>query len=834
MNTSRLLSNEFGDRYLYEVNRNTFARIGANSQFQRAFGESFTTPDTLHIIVGTDSGLLTRFVHGLDRPEGSKYLFIELPDLIPIIRPLIEKFVDDEHIVLSTPEQWQTDLQRLNVADYVHNNSLRVHASLGVADGFLEDYQALKNSVQQTLDGIVWSLQQRLGHPVFIATQIQNLVYNRTPAIRLRDSFAGKTAVVLGGGPSLDEFLPWVSRHREQLLVIAVSRVSRRLVEAGIYPHIVVTVDPSQMSFEVSREMLTLPPDTLLVNAYHASPKLLGQWPGRSVYLGKRYPWKDRKEVENAAAVGPTVTNAAIETAVLLGVRHIILGGVDLCHDRHGYTHAKGSVEHELGPRPASLDIEIPTNDGGTATTTPDFYNAMLSIQGQARQAAALGVEILNPAPGAAHMEAVRHVAMDALPLTSLERPATEIIAEHLGKETSAERLADYQNLTQSLARVNGRIRAMIKLAEDALDCNARLFGRKGKPADFRYKKRMDKIERQLDRKYKDLAGLVKLFSARAFLRMPPSDREWSNEELEQAGITYYTAYRDNARNLLALFEAAQEYVTFAIAEESDRPDMAALAKHWLEHDIPGRARVWRRLHPDTDERLDQRARAELDRLDAAFQTQLLEQDTLHRKQLAQSFDLSGIRARLHLLHTRQDLQGLERLRRQLTPLDGPQAKELAVLASGYIALLRDTRETAFTQFAQLIDLAQQNMGEDAPNPRLEDALCNMATIALDLGQNEQALLILETLNELSPNYLPQFGELLRLTGHIPEAETLYSEHLENHPDDAVTMLALGRLYQEQGAQESARMAFQHILARDPANEDARTLLGQMESSSSP
>ena len=35
------------------------------------------------------------------------------------------------------------------------------------------------------------------------------------------------------------------------------------------------------------------------------------------------------------------------------------------------------------------------------------------------------------------------------------------------------------------------------------------------------------------------------MFSARAFLHMPPSDREWTDDEIEQAGKTYYTAYRD-------------------------------------------------------------------------------------------------------------------------------------------------------------------------------------------------------------------------------------------------------------------------------------------------
>lgn len=834
MNTARFLSNAFGDRYLYEVNRNTFARIGAVAQFQRAFGEDFARPDTLHIVIGTDSGLLPRYLCALDRPPGSRYLFIELPELMPLIRQQTAACEDAEDIILTTPDQWQEALQGLNLADYIHTDSVRVRESLGATDAFLEDYLELSNTIQQQLEALLWSYTQRLGHPLFIATQIHNLVHNRVPAITLKDSFAGRSALVLGGGPSLDAILPWARDHQDEILIIAVSRISRRLIEFGLRPHIVVTVDPNQMSFEVSREMLLLDPDTLLVNAYHASFKLLSQWPGRSVYLGNRYPWREASEPDNIGATGPTVTNAAIELATLLGIRQIILGGVDLCHDSQGYTHARGSIEHELGPRPAARDIEVETNAGGQATTTPDFYNAMLSIQGQAQQASQLGIEIINPAPGAARMQDVRHLPLEQIDYHPLSRPPGQALAECLGPETPAERLEHYRELSRATARVNGRLRAMIRLAEEGLDANARLFGRKGKPADFRFKKRMDKIERQLDRKYKDLAGLVKMFSAKAFLRMPPSDREWTDEELEQAGITYYTAYRDNARHLLELVELAQEDIELAIAEESDPPHIPTLAEHWREHDTPGRARVWRHRHPRVAANLDPGDITRLDRLDGEFQQQIQSRETLHQRLLRQSQDINAVRSRLHMLYQRQDRQAIAQLRSQLEQLDDPQAAELAILASGYLALLDQSPQTAFEHFARLIELAQTGCDDGAPNPRLEDALCNMATIAMDQDEHQKALLILETLAELSPNYIPQFGELLRLTGHYPEAEAVYSDYLRDHPDDLSIMLSLGRLYQEQGAHDSARVAFEHILARDPANESARVLLDQLESHATP
>ena len=104
--------------------------------------------------------------------------------------------------------------------------------------------------------------------------------------------------------------------------------------------------------------------------------------------------------------------------------------------------------------------------------------------------------------------------------------------------------------MRRELAQAHKRLREIIKLANEALACNDGLFGRGGKPADFRHKRRMDKIEHRLDTRLSGFSEIVRMFSAQAFLHMPPSDREWTDDEIEQAGKTYYTAYLDNAETL--------------------------------------------------------------------------------------------------------------------------------------------------------------------------------------------------------------------------------------------------------------------------------------------
>ena len=348
-----------------------------------------------------------------------------------------------------------------------------------------------------------------------------------------------------------------------------------------------VTIDPSPMSFDISREMLTMSPDIVLAWVNHAVPSLVTQWPGRSVYMGARLPWKSRNEADNLRVEGPTVTHAGIQLALEMGISRIILGGVDLCHDRQGNDYASGSNEREQGPRPPGMDIEVTTNAGFTTTTTPGFYNGIRGLEALAQKARARGARIVNPAAGAARMEGVDYTPIEGITPDPVDNTPLDTLHGLIHGDDPASRTENIRSMQRELARANGQIRRIEALTREALECNDKLFGRQGKPGDFKYKKRMDKIERQLDREHKDLSVLVRLFCARDLLHMPPSDREWTDEEIEQAGYTYYAAYQANALELLRLVEAAQERLDTALIEESQDPDIDRLVAQWEKTTCP-------------------------------------------------------------------------------------------------------------------------------------------------------------------------------------------------------------------------------------------------------
>jgi tetratricopeptide (TPR) repeat protein len=834
MQTLNFFANSFGDRYLYEVNRGVFDRLGAESVFRQRFGERLLRKDTLTIIIGTDSGALVRYVQQRGIPEGSRYLFLELDGLLPVIMQELGEDPIDERIHIAGAGGLAEKLREIRFSDYAAIGAVELVESIGAIDAYLPEYRQAVAEIRQQLDAILWAYNCQLSNPTFLRCQLQNLVEEQVPAAVLRGRFAGRTALLLGGGPSLDAILPWAQAHRDRLLIFAVSRVCRRLLDAGLTPHVVVSIDPTELSFDISKELLLLDPRVLFAHANHVTYQLLGQWHGRSVYLDRRFPWDNKLDIPNVTAAGPTVTNTAFALAQAMGFSRILFGGIDLCHSSEGFSHARGSNERDAGPRLGGTGMRARTNAGNQAETTPDFFNAIQAFGAQASAARQAGIEIVNPAPDAAAIAGVAFEPLESLRLEEAVQDPFEQLHACLPADTAELRRANLRSMQRELARANGRLRKVVALADQALECNAGLFGRNGKSADFKHKRRMDKIERQLDTRLNDLSTIVRMFSSRAFLHMPPSDREWTDDEVEQAGKTYYGAYRENAREVLRLVEQAQSRVEAALIEEDQSPDFARLLQQWHDDGVPGRGRVWLQRHPDAAEGLPADIRGRFEAQRAEFEALLARRDTTHARKVRAQVSLTPVRAKLQVLFKERNESELNRLLGQLETLgpDRPEASQLIELARGYLAELAQQPEQAFAHYAALLDLVRDELGsgvEEAPSPRLEDALQRMSMIAITLNWHEQALLILETLAGLAPAYAPQYAEMLRLTGHVQAAVGVYTDYLSKAPGDHVVMLRLGRLYQSMGVHEAARTAFDYVVKNDPENKAARALLEQIE-----
>ena len=824
----------FDEQVLFEVNRQAFHRTSSGAFYQRHFGNRFDAEDTLFVIIGTDSGLLPRWLLQRDPAAGSRYLFIELPAIIDAVRSKTAGLFEDERFALGTTDDWAELQKRYRLDEYLYLDRVMLVESVGASDAHLTEYRSLSHEAGDQLSTHRHNVRLRLGNQMFIRRQLENLADNLWPAAHLKDCLEGRAAVVVAGGPSLDELLPWLGQNRERVAVIAVSRVCRQLLQAGLPPDVVVSVDPQDISFDISKEMMRLPPQTLFVNAYHASPLLVGQWQGPAAYCGHKFPWKSNAKVDNLAAVGPTVTNAALALAVYVGCKTVVLAGVDLCFGRDGHTHASGSNERLAGPKLGVIDQRIMTNGGWLADTKSNLMLAAANLAQQAAAASRLGCRLVNPAPAAARIEHIEHVPLQEISLPPPAEAALQTLLRALPQDTRESRSAVLDETARELARGNGRLRQILHLIDEALECNARLHSGANRSGDFKFKKRMDGIERKLDRQFAEPTAVIKNFAAAAFLRLlrPGRSGEWSRDELEDWGGRYYRTYRAAAEKLLNHVEAAQQRVRARLAELDASPDIGLLTAQWEADRTPGRARLLLRALTDggaTGAAPDPRLQA----LDDEFERILDEQDTAQARHClaTREMRMGNVRSKLLYLFDRRDSEELTRLARYLVEESDDAAKDLRELALGYLAELEDRSDEALQHYQRIVDIAADNLGEDGlqqDDPRLEDALRRMSFIALQRGDAGNAVGVLDVLAALSPAYEPQYADALRLAGRLEDAVHVYTAYLERVPEDLVTMLKLGRLFHDAGVAESARWACEYVLAKDPANGDARRLRDQL------
>jgi hypothetical protein len=173
--------------------------------------------------------------------------------------------------------------------------------------------------------------------------------------------FDGMPAVVLAGGPTLDDALPLLPRIAERAVLVSVNTPLAACLAAGVHPDLVVVVDPQYWASRYLdwtsgfRGWIVAEPST--------HPRALRRRTNRVFIASSLFPLGERLE----SAVGPkgklgaggSVSTAAWDLARLMGARPIHAAGLDL-----GFpglrTHCRGTffaeVRRASGTRTAPLE----------------------------------------------------------------------------------------------------------------------------------------------------------------------------------------------------------------------------------------------------------------------------------------------------------------------------------------------------------------------------------------------------------------------------------------------------------------------------------------------
>lgn len=821
--TSTLKTNVFGDRYLYNISRGSFDRISAQAIFDAEFSKSLLLEDALNIIIGTDSGLLPKYIQQQGIPVGSRYIFIEPEQVLEQLHQ--HQLLDDlpPEIVCTTVSQWEDHANIFKIKEYSYINGVKLFNAICTQQAVLDDYAELSWQLSETLHILHFRYNTAIGCESFIVRQLENIAENILPVTLLANAYQGKTVIILAGGPSLTTAFPWLLDNQHKLVIFSVSRISRQLITAGIEPDFIFSVDPQDENIDVSKEMFLFSNKTIFINSYHVQAALLNQWQGKSLYMGPRLSWKSDLNIDNRGGVGPTVSNSALSMAHYFGFSKILLAGFDVCYTKDGITHATGSDEQLAGPKYDLIPLQVETYSGELRPTSHGFATLLSALSQQAEIITADHCEIINLAPFAAKVEHITHIPTSEMVLPDLQTNDLTCTKQLIPQLTYIALNKHYQAVINELKKADFQMKIIAKLAKKALNINQRMYNSEGRIENYKEKRELDNIEKQLKRKYRHHSKLVKKIGVRHFIKIisPHDADDYNAEKAQKLGDLYYQAYRSGATTLSTLINAAIVRTKARQEELKEVPDFALLLKQWNQDKSYRRAALWLKKHLNPHYYSEQTVSA-LQAMQDQFNEVLINQNTVFKANAAKHSTLPLLKSKIKLLFKHKKIDELKNLKIGFINDPNHDNKEpYLLLIDAYLAELENDLETALTHYDRIINLDQ--------SPLLEDALVRIASLSLEQKNQQNALLALDCLTNLSPIYLPYKAELARILGDFMLAIDSYSTYINFFPEDTLSKLKLTALYIDIKVYDGAEMMLDHILQATPDLESAVSLKKQLD-----
>jgi len=540
---------------------------------------------TLYIVIGTDSGELPLQLDNNNIPDGTCYLFIEAESEYSEITQHL-KVIRNPNIVVAPFSNWYEIASGLDIKQYLYANNLNILRALSSINYKSDEYSLIQHNLSEEIRQLTKELRSETQQIYFHEKIIENAVDNIFPVQNIAQKANG-TAIVLGAGPSLDDLLPWISSNQDKLTIIAVSRIYRQLKASNISPDILVSVDPLPVNYEQSKSILN-ETKALFIHSNHVSPQLLSQWKGNAYFMGNRFPWESKHNIENINTATPTVSHSGVNIAISLGFEQILLAGIDLCLSSSGKTHSNSEFSVKYSEEDT---FNVETYAGDIRETTFAFNLGIKKLEELVQNYPG---EIFNLSVNAAKVDGIEFIQSpqlkhDKCSLHSDDKTTIKLRSQHL-KMVNAELIAAQKQYNE-----------ILKLCKKAIDLNLAPEKILDPNKHQSNQVKIDNIEHKLNTKFQKYMPLIQAVSSAELLRLlKKTDRtSISNSENYHWLNQYYQAYIDGTVQLLNAIKKGKQIVVSRLNEFKLPYSYEKIIQHWDTNEEYGRSCLYL-SHNDT------------------------------------------------------------------------------------------------------------------------------------------------------------------------------------------------------------------------------------------
>ena len=178
----------------------------------------------------------------------------------------------------------------------------------------------------------------------------KNIIYNlpcylySKPINKLTGIAKNATCIVIAGGPTLENCIPYLHSIKDKVVIIAVDTVYKFLKRHSIIPDVIVTIDPQFWNYKyLENERID---DSIIIAESSVYHKILQIAPKHNYFIGSSiFPIAKYFGVDDNRGIllaGCSVSTTAFDTARIMGCENIILLGLDLSFPER-MTHFKGA-----------------------------------------------------------------------------------------------------------------------------------------------------------------------------------------------------------------------------------------------------------------------------------------------------------------------------------------------------------------------------------------------------------------------------------------------------------------------------------------------------------
>ena len=270
----------------------------------------------------------------------------------------------------------------------------------------------------------------------------------------LRHQYKGSHALMIAGGPSLEEAIPYLQQAQHAYYIIAIGQTVKVLLENEIRPDFVISIDAGEANAHFFNDLELDVPLVYSLQVNHQIPQRA---------KGVLIPYADAKITQDLLPYSktvfstyPTVALAAVAFADYLEFDSIGLIGQDLALREGEYYSASVKQTSSNNGQFAKTLYDVPLNNGEMGKTTPILFGFLTSYQSLIKAKTGLKEKLINYAEKGARIDGVSYQSLETLDSVLISKQRLEPVAE-------TELNVPIENVQQLLNSVSERLQTLEK-----------------------------------------------------------------------------------------------------------------------------------------------------------------------------------------------------------------------------------------------------------------------------------------------------------------------------------------------------------------------------------